>query len=107
MPWPPSPRRPRRRNRPSSRGSWASSGNGGITDSLAGHRIFTVLAITRESGAVSSSLGGSNPGEAKVSGMGDGDTWGRCDRGHVHWGRFGAAGLLVFHTDAMGEQHVL
>jgi 8-oxo-dGTP pyrophosphatase MutT (NUDIX family) len=25
----------------------------------------------------------------------DGDGWRRCDRGHVHWGRYGAAGLLV------------
>ena len=25
----------------------------------------------------------------------DGDGWRRCERGHVHWGRYGAAGLLV------------
>jgi 8-oxo-dGTP pyrophosphatase MutT (NUDIX family) len=25
----------------------------------------------------------------------------------VHWGRFGAAGLLAFHTDQAGERHVL
>lgn len=26
----------------------------------------------------------------------DGDGFARCSRGHVHWGRFGAAGLLLF-----------
>ncbi|GAA4088636.1 NUDIX hydrolase [Actinomadura miaoliensis] len=31
--------------------------------------------------------------------MGDGDGWARCGLGHVHWGRFGAAGLLLFHRD--------
>lgn len=39
--------------------------------------------------------------------MGDGDGWGHCDLGHVHWGRFGAAGLLVFHTDGAGDRRVL
>jgi 8-oxo-dGTP diphosphatase len=34
---------------------------------------------------------------------GDGNGWTDCDRGHRHWGRFGAAGLLV--TD--GEQVLL
>jgi 8-oxo-dGTP diphosphatase len=27
--------------------------------------------------------------------MGDGNGWVRCRRGHRHWGRFGAAGLLL------------
>ena len=27
--------------------------------------------------------------------MGDGDGWVQCALGHRHWGRFGAAGLLV------------
>ncbi len=27
----------------------------------------------------------------------DGDGWARCDRGHLHWGRFGAVGLLAYH----------
>jgi 8-oxo-dGTP pyrophosphatase MutT (NUDIX family) len=27
--------------------------------------------------------------------MSSGDGWARCDLGHRHWGRFGAAGLLV------------
>jgi 8-oxo-dGTP pyrophosphatase MutT (NUDIX family) len=27
--------------------------------------------------------------------MGDGDGWIRCARGHRHWGRYGAAGLLL------------
>jgi 8-oxo-dGTP diphosphatase len=26
----------------------------------------------------------------------DGDGWARCDRGHMHWGRFGAVGLLAY-----------
>ncbi len=26
----------------------------------------------------------------------DGDSWARCDRGHLHWGRFGAVGLLPY-----------
>jgi 8-oxo-dGTP diphosphatase len=26
----------------------------------------------------------------------DGDGWARCGRGHVHWGRFGAVGLLAY-----------
>lgn len=26
----------------------------------------------------------------------DGDGWGRCGRGHMHWGRFGAVGLLAY-----------
>jgi len=39
--------------------------------------------------------------------MGDGDSWGRCDLGHVHWGRYGAAGLLVYHVDPAGQRQVL
>jgi 8-oxo-dGTP pyrophosphatase MutT (NUDIX family) len=31
--------------------------------------------------------------------MGDGDGWSNCDVGHRHWGRFGAAGLLLYHQD--------
>jgi 8-oxo-dGTP pyrophosphatase MutT (NUDIX family) len=30
---------------------------------------------------------------------GDGDGWVVCDAGHRHWGRFGAAGLLLRHGD--------
>lgn len=32
--------------------------------------------------------------------MTDGDGWTECSRGHRHWGRFGAAGLLVVTTTA-------
>lgn len=30
------------------------------------------------------------------------DGWTRCGRGHQHWGRVGAAGLLLIHTDDEG-----
>jgi 8-oxo-dGTP diphosphatase len=33
--------------------------------------------------------------------MGDGDGWIRCARGHRHWGRYGAAGLLL--RDGTGQ----
>lgn len=39
--------------------------------------------------------------------MGDGDGWTRCARGHVHWGPFGASGLLPFHRSPGEEIHVL
>ncbi|MFL6141396.1 MAG: NUDIX domain-containing protein [Labedaea sp.] len=32
----------------------------------------------------------------------DGDRFTRCAQGHVHWGRFGAAGLMIYH-----DEHVL
>jgi 8-oxo-dGTP diphosphatase len=38
---------------------------------------------------------------------GDGDGWVWCDRGHKHWGRFGAAGLFVRDRDAVGERVLL
>jgi 8-oxo-dGTP diphosphatase len=38
----------------------------------------------------------------KDGSMGDGDRFTRCDQGHLHWGRYGAAGLLVHH-----DGHVL
>ena len=37
----------------------------------------------------------------------DGDGWARCDRGHRHWGVYGASGLLAVHHDATGLPHVL
>jgi 8-oxo-dGTP diphosphatase len=37
--------------------------------------------------------------------MGDGDGWSNCDVGHRHWGRYGAAGLLLYHQDA--EPYIL
>jgi 8-oxo-dGTP pyrophosphatase MutT (NUDIX family) len=36
---------------------------------------------------------------------GDGDGWVVCDAGHRHWGRFGAAGLLVHHDGAVLLAH--
>jgi 8-oxo-dGTP diphosphatase len=37
----------------------------------------------------------------------DGDGWVMCDAGHQHWGRHGAAGLLLRAPDATGDPHVL
>lgn len=37
----------------------------------------------------------------------DGDGWTRCSRGHRHWGRHGAAGLLLRHVDDDGVCWVL
>ncbi|PVZ05307.1 NUDIX hydrolase [Actinomycetospora cinnamomea] len=39
--------------------------------------------------------------------MGDGDGWVVCDAGHRHWGRFGAAGLLLRHAEDGGDECVL
>lgn len=36
---------------------------------------------------------------------GDGDRFVRCAQGHVHWGRYGAAGLLPFHDGHVLLQH--
>ena len=36
---------------------------------------------------------------------GDGDGWTRCALGHRHWGLYGAAGLLLWHGDAVLLQH--
>lgn len=38
-------------------------------------------------------------------GTGDGNGWVRCAIGHRHWGRFGAAGLLVVADGAVLLQH--
>lgn len=40
-----------------------------------------------------------------LTGMGDGDGWATCELGHRHWGRHGAAGLLLYHPDP--EPYVL
>ncbi len=37
----------------------------------------------------------------------DGDGWTRCARGHRHWGRHGAAGLLLRYVDGAGRRWVL
>jgi 8-oxo-dGTP pyrophosphatase MutT (NUDIX family) len=37
----------------------------------------------------------------------DGNGWARCGRGHRHWGRHGAAGLLVAAPDQAGQHRVL
>jgi 8-oxo-dGTP pyrophosphatase MutT (NUDIX family) len=36
---------------------------------------------------------------------GDGDGWVVCDAGHRHWGRYGAAGLLLRHGDQVLLAH--
>jgi 8-oxo-dGTP diphosphatase len=38
---------------------------------------------------------------------GDGNGWIRCDQGHRHWGRHGAAGLLLRRTGNAGAAAVL
>ena len=38
---------------------------------------------------------------------GDGDGWTHCAQGHRHWGIYGAAGLLVRHSDPDGGDRVL
>lgn len=38
-------------------------------------------------------------------GAGDGNGWVECSRGHRHWGRFGAAGLLVTDRVRVLLQH--
>jgi 8-oxo-dGTP diphosphatase len=43
-------------------------------------------------------MGHVEPGE-------NGDGWIRCDLGHDHWGRFGAAGLLLWHEGSVLLQH--
>ena len=35
----------------------------------------------------------------------DGDGWVHCAQGHDHWGRFGAAGLLLWHDGSVLLQH--
>ncbi len=37
----------------------------------------------------------------------DGDGWVVCEQGHRHWGRHGAAGLLLRHVDEPGSRWVL
>ncbi|MGV9777189.1 NUDIX hydrolase [Streptosporangium sp. NPDC003464] len=37
----------------------------------------------------------------------DGDGWAHCDRGHRHWGVYGASGLLAVHHDTAGTPRVL
>jgi 8-oxo-dGTP pyrophosphatase MutT (NUDIX family) len=51
-------------------------------------------------------FGGSRPDlPVTLTGMGDGDGWANCDVGHRHWGRHGAAGLLLYHLSP--EPYVL
>jgi len=37
----------------------------------------------------------------------DGDGWARCDQGHLHWGRFGAVGLLAWCSGPDGVRVLL
>jgi 8-oxo-dGTP diphosphatase len=37
--------------------------------------------------------------------VGDGNGWVRCSQGHRHWGRFGAAGLLITDGSRVLLQH--
>jgi 8-oxo-dGTP diphosphatase len=39
--------------------------------------------------------------------MGDGDGWADCDAGHRHWGRYGAAGVLLYHQAPDGPYILL
>jgi 8-oxo-dGTP pyrophosphatase MutT (NUDIX family) len=39
--------------------------------------------------------------------MGDGDGWADCDAGHRHWGRHGAAGLLLYWQGPDGQELAL
>jgi 8-oxo-dGTP pyrophosphatase MutT (NUDIX family) len=39
--------------------------------------------------------------------QGDGDGWVGCDQDHRHWGRHGAAGLLIWAPDSSGRPLVL
>jgi 8-oxo-dGTP diphosphatase len=41
----------------------------------------------------------------KIAEVGDGNGWVRCSLGHQHWGRFGAAGLLVTDGTRVLLQH--
>lgn len=38
---------------------------------------------------------------------GDGDGWVECGQRHRHWGRYGAAGLLLRYVDSLGTRWVL
>jgi 8-oxo-dGTP diphosphatase len=37
--------------------------------------------------------------------QGDGDGWVRCDQGHTHWGKFGAAGVMIREDNRTVLQH--
>jgi len=54
----------------------------------------------------SGSAGARGSGSAG-GGRGDGDGWVWCEHGHKHWGRFGAAGLLVRDRRAGSDRVVL
>src|SRR5690242_20622060 len=52
--------------------------------------------------------GSKRPAEQATDGhddMASGDGWTRCAAGHRHWGRFGAAGLLLVDDDRVILQH--
>ena len=39
--------------------------------------------------------------------QGDGNGWARCGLGHRHWGRFGAAGLMLVRNGSVGSEVLL
>lgn len=56
------------------------------------------MTLTRMSGPV---------GQHRPMRLLDGNGWVRCEGGHLHWGRYGAAGLLLLHQGDDGTRQLL